>query len=973
MKLLLPLFFLLAYSLDAQLVTTDPAVPTADAPLTITFDATQGTAGLRDCGCDVYLHTGVILPGSGEWQKVQTTWAVEDPAWKLAPVAGQPNQYTYTFSPTVREYYGVGQDTVIEKIALVFRNGDGTKEGKGAGGTDIFIDVISGDTLSLNLVGDPGTDTYPLGKLLPIKAGTTEEATIEVFDNGELIKSGTGTELEYNVRLTEAGGHFIEVVATAGSQVSRRSFYVVAELVIDRLQPESTPVKASVGDRVDIEATSYIESELSLLRDGRRVSSTTATSIATSVTLPEGGVTTYTVVAVYQGDTVSTSVTYYTGESTVAEVPLEATPGATLMDNGDLMMVLRAPGKSDVFVVGNLNDWLPTADTRMNRTPDDSTFWLRVPAASLPDSSLLYQYAIDEQGRYADPYSTLVLHEFNETLFGGSRGSVARYPTDKTQGSLSWLRFKAPVYTWQTENFEKPDPTKMVVYELLLRDFLQDHSFTSLTDTLDYLDRLGISTIELMPVSEFEGNDSWGYNPSFHMALDKYYGAPEDLKAFVDAAHSRGIAVVLDVVYNHAFGESPLIRMWPGEQEFEPGADNPYANVRARHPFNVGYDLNHESALTKEYVKNTIKYWLNEFRVDGFRWDLTKGFTQTFTGDDVEAWGKYDASRVAILKDYADHVWSIDEDAYMILEHLSENREENELAEYGQGMYFWSGFQPHNAYLEASMGYNDDGKSDIRSALANNQGFSVPNLIAYMESHDEERMMYKNVSFGNSAGDYNVRDTATALDRVELSSALFYSLPGPKMLWQFGELGYDYPINYCRDGRVDEACRTDRKPIRWDYRNGPARQDVYATISDLLYLRNNFDFFHGQLTAADLLAEVKYVHLSGNDGQAAVFGNFDVVERTLANPVPFAGTWYDYFSGESLEITNAAAPITLAPGEYHVYLSTNIARGGGRITTGTNDARRRYPRLPGQPQPHFGPTAHHLYPRARQSRLRHPA
>ena len=949
---LLSLFILSSSLLTAQIITTDPAAPLEDAPVTLTFDATQGTAGLRDCNCDVYLHTGLITPASndgGDWQNIKTTWAVADDAWKLSPVTGQPNKYTYTIGPSVREYYGVGEDTEILRLAFVFRNADGSLEGKATGGQNIFVDVSRGGQLAVNLLGDPGTDTYPLGKPLPLSIGTTTEASIEIFDNDVSVFGATGQELKYDLRLTEPGEHTVRVVATADGQSVTDSFTITGRLVVELLSPEATIVTGEVGQEVTIRATSWLESELFFFRaDGSGETYTvTGSELERTVTLPEGDAVTYSIEAVYSGELARASVTFITGAPAVAEVPEGFGPGATVMENGEIMFVLRAPLKQDVFVVSDLTGWSPLAATRMTRTPNDTTFWLRLDPSDYvgcvldgdpcPDK-LLYQYAIDDDGRFADPYSTLVLDPDNdpfieEATFAG----IPDYPTGEAGGIVSWLRLGQPAYEWQVNDFAKPDPTKMVVYELLVRDFLADHSYASLTDTLDYLERLGINTIELMPVNEFEGNISWGYNPSFHMALDKYYGSPEDLKAFVDEAHARGIAVVLDVVYNHAFGQSPLIRMWPGAQAFEPGADNPYANVTARHPFNVGYDLNHESTLVKEYVKVTLQYWLEEFRIDGFRFDLSKGFTQR-QSDDVDAWNEYDATRIATLQDYADLVWSVDGDAYMIMEHLAENREEDELAEYGNGMYFWSGFQPHDAYLEAAMGYHDDGKSNIRSALANNSGFSGPNLIAYMESHDEERMMHKNLSFGNRTADYSTRELPTALDRVELASTFFYTLPGPKMLWQFGELGYDFPINYCADDREDEACRTDPKPIVWEYRNDPDRQDVYATISDLLYLRNNFDYFHGALTAVDLLSEVKYVHFSSDDGEAAIFGNFAVTPRTLTTSVPSAGTWYDYFSGETVTVTSPTEVITLAPGEYRVYLSQSVERGGGRLVTSTNDA-----------------------------------
>ncbi|PPK88315.1 putative secreted protein (Por secretion system target) [Neolewinella xylanilytica] len=924
---------------NAQLITTNPAAPVADQPLTITFDASLGTGGLNDCNCDVYLHTGVVTSESAtdvEWRYTATTWGQANEAWKLSPVDGAPNTYTYTFSPSLREYFNVPEAEDILRLALVFRDATGNREGKATGNADIFVAVSNGSELAINLAGNPGTPTYALGRPLPVTVGTTSEATISLYDNDSLLTTTTATDLSYDVRLLTPGMHTIRAVASNNTEAAADSFRISGQLVVDLTAPGSSVIQADPGEAYTIAATSYVTADLEISDGTTVIATTNSATVTESVTLPEGDVTTYTITATYLGASAYTTVTFITGSPEVAAVPDDARPGATPTSDGGMLLHLRAPQKSDVFVVGNFNNWSPTAASRMVRSPNDTSFWLKIEAEDLPAEDLLYQYAIDDDGRFADPYSTLVLDPDDdpfipETTFPG----IPPYPSEKADGILTWVRLDAPAYDWTVTDFEAPDPERMVVYELLIRDFIAAHDYQTLTDTIDYLARLGVNAIELLPVTEFEGNISWGYNVSFHMALDKYYGAPEGLKRFVDAAHQRGIAVILDVVYNHAFGESPLIGMWPGEQSFYPGPNNPYANVTARHPFNVGSDLNHESALTREYVKTTLAYWLREFHVDGFRFDLSKGFTQNVSTD-IPGWNAYDASRVAIIKEYADQVWSVDPEAYVIMEHLGESREENELAQYGKGMYFWSGGQPHDAYLEGAMGYNEDSKSDFASALADNRGFEQPSLLAYMESHDEERMVYKNVQFGNGSGSYDITELPTALDRAELASAFFYSLPGPKMLWQFGELGYDYPINYCEDGTVSEPCRTGPKPIVWEYRDDPNRQDLYHTIADLLYVRNNYDYFHGEVTSASFAGETKYVHLSSADGAAAVIGNFGVTSRTVANPFPRAGTWYDYFGGQTLEVIDPAAAIELAPGEYHLYLSQDVARDGGRLTA-TND------------------------------------
>ncbi len=379
------------------------------------------------------------------------------------------------------------------------------------------------------------------------------------------------------------------------------------------------------------------------------------------------------------------------------------------------------------------------------------------------------------------------------------------YPFGKTTNLVSVFQINEPKYTWQVTNFQRPEKTELVVYELLLRDFLSTHDYKTLADTLNYLKKLGINAIELMPINEFEGNESWGYNTTFYFAMDKYYGTKNALKAFIDKAHQMGFAVIMDVVFNHNFGQSSLVRMWWDEANQRPASNSPYFNPIAKHPYNVGYDFNHESPATKELVSRALKFYLQEYKVDGFRFDLSKGFTQTNSGSDVGLWGQYDQSRINILKAYADSIWKYDSTAYVILEHFAVDSEEQVLTNYG--MLSW-GNMNYN-YNEATMGWHDSGKSDFTRVSYKVRGFSKPHLIGYMESHDEERLMYKNLTYGNSSGNYNIKNLATALERIKLAGAFFFTVPGPKMIWQFGELGYDYSIEY--NGR------TGPKPIRWGY------------------------------------------------------------------------------------------------------------------------------------------------------------
>lgn len=284
-----------------------------------------------------------------------------------------------------------------------------------------------------------------------------------------------------------------------------------------------------------------------------------------------------------------------------------------------------------------------------------------------------------------------------------------------------------------------------------------------------------------MPVSEFDGNISWGYNPSFHMALDKYYGDRNTFKKFVDEAHAMGIAVVLDVVYNHATGQNPYYRMWNncgGCYQGQATGNNPFFNVTDPNTtFQFFNDIDHQSVATQHYIDRLNQYWLEEYNIDGFRFDFTKGFTNV-VGDG----GSYDAQRIGILQRMYDKIKEVDLTSYVILEHFAPNSEETELIEYRatsdpdeSGMLVWSN---HNYnYNQATMGYDN---SDFSWISYQNRGWDTPSNIGYMESHDEERLMYKNLEYGNSSGNYNIQELETALERQKLAGVFILRFRGQK-------------------------------------------------------------------------------------------------------------------------------------------------------------------------------------------------
>ena len=697
-------------------------------------------------------------------------------------------------------------------------------------------------------------------------------------------------------------------------------------------QPTYTPIPEVItkllGDSISISAASSLTSDLNLFFNGSQVASQTATTtLATKTKISSTGAQTIVATSTNVGVTTSDTLSFFVaGGNTIAPVPAGLKQGINYeTDATACTLVLYAPHKSIVTVLGDFNNWTQSSQYQMNQTPDSTTYWLRLTGLT-PGTEYAYQYKVDGSLLVADYNTEKILDPNNDQYISSTTyPNLKAYPTGKTTGIVSILQTAKPAYNWQVANFTRPNKSNLVIYELLIRDFVATQNFQTVKDTISYLKRLGVNAIEVMPFNEFEGNNSWGYNPSFYFAPDKAYGTETAVRAFIDECHKQGIAVIMDMVMNHSFGQSPMVQLYWDPVNNIPAANSPWFNQYATHPYNVGYDFNHESQATKDFVDRVMNHWLTNYKVDGFRWDLSKGFTQTNNPTDVTAWGNYDASRIAIWKRIYDKMQSISTNAYCILEHFAVNQEEIELSNYG--MLLWG--NSNYSFNQATMGYNTG--SDLQSTLFNSptRGWTKPNLVGYMESHDEERLAYKNIAFGNVSGSYNIKDTITALKRNEMGAAFWAMIPGPKLLWQFGELGYNYSINTCSDGVTIDPnnCRLSPKPIRWDYYSNPARQSLYNVYAQLIKLKltpNYLSTFTTANSAYDMASNVKWLKLTTDSLNVVVVGNFDVVPNSASITFPNAGTWYSYLTGSTRTATGNAETINLQPGEYYVYTNKDV-------------------------------------------------
>lgn len=571
--------------------------------------------------------------------------------------------------------------------------------------------------------------------------------------------------------------------------------------------------------------------------------------------------------------------------------------GITRNANGDITFCFYAPSTSSMFLLGDFNDYKPSVNYVMNydyesNAPALRYYWFTVSGLD-PNTEHGYQYLANRTIRCADPYSEKILDPWNDGYISSSvYPGLKSYPLGKTTDPVSIFTINKPTYNWQISNFTAPNANNLLVYELLVRDFTSEGTIKAATQKLDYIRSLGMTAVELMPIQEFDGNDSWGYNPNFYFAPDKAYGTSDDYKTFIDECHKRGLAVILDVVFNHSWGQFPWCKLYWDSTNNRPATSNPFFNSVAPHPYSVGNDFKHSNPKVRNYFKNVLAYWLKEYKVDGFRFDLSKGFTDNVSDESTVS--NYDASRISYIKEYVDTIKTVNFNAYAILEHFCVTNEESELA--NDGAILWRNL--NKAYCQSAMGYVTD--SDF-SGLYYGTSMPAGSLMGYMESHDEERTAYKAMTYGVAS----LKGSLDERMKQEANNAAFFlTVPGPKMVWQFGELGYDISIN--------QNGRTGRKPVLWDYYDVTSRKGLYDNYSKLNALRNSYpDLFSSNSTFTWQVGMSNWdngrsISLESSDKQKHVFvvGNFSESSNSYTLTFPHAGIWYNYLDKTSITVTS---------------------------------------------------------------------
>ena len=575
-------------------------------------------------------------------------------------------------------------------------------------------------------------------------------------------------------------------------------------------------------------------------------------------------------------------------------------------DNTKVTLCTYAGSKTEaakhVFVVGDFNDWTISNDYQLKQATDSAYFWTEIKGLT-PQKEYAMQYVViradGEIKRISDLYSTKVLHPDDQYEPKKADPTLMAYPQEG-EGYVTVIQTDKPEYKWSdaTLNFKRPDKNNLIIYELWVYDFTQTRTLNAVADRLDYLTTLGVNAIELMPLSEFDGNYNWGYSPNHYFSFDKAYGNPNDFKRFVDLCHQRGIAVIVDMVFNHATGLNPMNKLYPYGDDLK---YNPWFNVNPPHGDNVYEDWNHDFAPTKTMFTRALQYWLKEYKVDGFRMDLSHGLCGT-TNDALTHIADY----------YNNGVKAVAEDAYFILEHWGSNMGSDRPKLINQGMLCWD--NTSNAYHQTAMGWLKDG-DDFSNA--NRQGY-----VTYCESHDEERMQYKVRKYGN--GDLKTNEEAR-LNRVAANVVFNVLLAGPHMIWQYEEIGYDFSINSSYDAPKAEnegnRCSIKPQPEEEGYFQNTTRMQQYTKIAQAIRLRTELladEFISLGKPTKTVISSGKALRTIQWGDKVFVAGNFDA-SANQAVTIP-GGTWYNYYDQKQQTIST----IVLAPGEFVILTGSAV-------------------------------------------------
>ncbi len=532
------------------------------------------------------------------------------------------------------------------------------------------------------------------------------------------------------------------------------------------------------------------------------------------------------------------------------------------IDHGDgrVTFGLWAPWKKGVALVGSFNNWDAKA------TPMavlESGMW--VAELTLEAGEHAYQFVLDTESDHpthiADPYARRL-----------------RWVPDSPQAHAV-VHVGAQPYPWGDDGFGARPFNELVIYELHVGDFSPEGTFKGVTERLDYIRDLGVSAIELMPIQEFPGDQSWGYNPAFFFAPESAYGSEEELKELIDQAHQRGIAIILDMVFNHTDASSPLTRLYPYQ-------DSPYFGQDGN-PWGFP-DLNHWDDATKRLIRDVQDYWLLEYHVDGFRYDYAEGIGfDHMSGMQFFGWAARQTKPHAYL--IAEHI----SDPVGVVEGTEMNASWHESYHYIMRANLREGDYQNNRY--------GDMQAMLNQMIYSRVGYSDnAEAVNYLESHDQERIAFEIRTNPNLDNDEAVRA------KCQLGALTLFTSAGVPMLYAGQEFATSTPKTI------------GSNKLEWERLNDPVWDDLknyYAGMARLRAQNPALTQNHLEPLLVDNERKILIFKRWTDQGNQVVVGlNFAPVQQFADVTFPRGGKWHEWTYNYDEELgDNPAHTVELPP------------------------------------------------------------
>ncbi|MDY6939870.1 MAG: alpha-amylase family glycosyl hydrolase [Cyanobacteriota bacterium] len=521
---------------------------------------------------------------------------------------------------------------------------------------------------------------------------------------------------------------------------------------------------------------------------------------------------------------------------------------------------LFAPYNKAAALIGSFSDW-----KEISMEKDDRGYFRA--EVELEDGEYQYKFRVrskswffeeDEWVDVVDPYATDI--------------------DNPTQNGIVRIKDGEKIidtYVWQHDDKPLPPDRELVIYELHMSDFSGGEddenprgNYKHAIEKLDYLCELGVNAIELMPVQEYPGDYSWGYNPRYFFATESSYGSTADFKRFIDECHGKGIRVMIDGIFNHSEASSPLTQIdhdyWYHHEPRDP--DNNWGPE-----FNYEhYDENLDVKPAWQFVGDTVRFWIEEYHIDGIRYDAARQIANF----DFMHWVVEEAKKTAGMKPF-----------YNVAEYIPESTSITNLDGPMDGCWRESFYQTVKAHICGDTFDLEELKNVID---CKRQGFlGATNVVNYLTNHDHKRLMVELVN-------REIFDEA-AFKRIKLGMVLLMTAVGVPLIWMGEEFGDYHDLD------------PEPTKIDWQLLGNDLNRGLFEYCKGLIHLRKNdralctenIDFFHEDAESQ----VIAYTRWNDEGSRVAIVANLSgqflagyQVPNFSAN-----GTWHEWTGDYDIE------------------------------------------------------------------------